>query len=111
MIEFIFGVALNGTSQSPSKYKVVHETAKTYIIDRFVGNRVRKSTMSDRWEMYFTKEAEAKSFLESLNNHIEKSCKNIDVQYLYKMLTTIKNEEFVTDKLDMVIDYVKEFLK
>lgn len=109
MIDKIYAVNLNGTG-IVEEYKVTYETPKTYRIDRHVGNCVRKSTMCDRWQLYFTDRDKADEFHRQNIARIEKACKHIDVKYLHKMLTIIRDEEFVTDKLDMVIDYVKEFL-
>ena len=109
MTEYIYGVALNGASPV-STYKVIHETPQTYTIDRPTGKYVRKATMSDRWEFYFVKEESAKSFYESLLRAIEKRSKHIDLHYVHKILTVIRDEEFCTDKLDDVIAYIEEYL-
>lgn len=109
MIDKIYAVNLNGTGVV-EEYKVTYETPKTYRIDRHVGNCVRKATMCDRWQMYFTDIVPAREFYHQNKSRIEKACKTLDVNYLYKMLTVIRDEEFVTDKLDMLIDYVEEFL-
>ena len=109
MIDKIYAVNLNGTGVV-EEYKVTHETPKTYRIDRYVGNCVRKATMSDRWQLYFTNIKEAEIFYHQNKERIEKACKVINIDYVYKMLTVIRNEELVTDKLDQVISYIEEFL-
>lgn len=109
MVDKIYAVNLNGTG-AVEEYKVTHETPKTYRIDRFVGNCVRKSTMCDRWQLYFIDIAEAREFYHQNKNRIEKACKTLDVNYVYKMLKTIQSEEFTTDKLDLLIEYIEEYL-
>ena len=109
MIDKIYAVNLNGTGVV-EEYKVTHETPKTYRIDRHVGNCVRKATMCDRWQMYFTDIVQAMEFYHQNKNRIEKACKTLDVNYVYKILKTIQAEEFITDKLDMLIDYIEEYL-
>ena len=109
MIDKIYAVNLNGTGVV-EEYKVTHETPKTYRIDRYVGNCVRKSTMCDRWQMYFTDREKANEFHCQNIARIEKACKYIDVKYVHKILKTIQAEEIVTDKLDALIEYVEEFL-
>ena len=109
MVDKIYAVNLNGTGVV-EEYKVTHETPKTYKIDRYVGNCVRKATMCDRWQLYFTDIVEAREFYHQNKNRIEKACKTLDVNYVYRMLKTIQAEEFITDKLDMLIDYIEEYL-
>ena len=109
MIDKIYAVNLNGTGVV-EEYIVTHETPKTYRIDRHVGNCVRKSTMCDRWQLYFTDIAEAREFYYQNKDRIEKACKTININYVHKILKTIQAEEIVTDKLDALIEYVEEFL-
>lgn len=109
MIDKIYAVNLNGTGVV-EEYKVTHETPKTYRIDRHVGNCIRKSTMSDRWQLYFTDILKAREFYHQNRNRIEKACKVLDINYIYKILKTIQAEELVTDKLDMLIEYVEGYL-
>lgn len=110
MTEYIWGVALNGTSMVPTKYKVVKETPARYIIDRPCNNFIRKVTMIDRWESYFLDEASAKAFLDSLLRSIEKMSKCFDYKYVHDMLIGIKTKEYSLEKLDEVIEYVKGFM-
>ena len=109
MIDKIYAVNLNGTGVV-EEYKVTHETPKTYRIDRYVGNCVRKSTMCDRWQLYFTDILKAREFYHQNKDRIEKACKTINVSYVHKILKTVQAEEIVTDKLDALIEYVEEFL-
>lgn len=110
MTEFIYGVALNGTSTNVSKYKVIKETQKTYIIDRPVGSVIRKVTMSDRWESYYTDKAEAEKFLVSLFEYISKYNRQINVKYIHKELIDLWTADNMSDKLKNLINYVEEFL-
>ena len=109
MADIIYSVALNGTGVV-WEHKVVYETPKRYIIDRTVSKYINKETMCDRWEMYFTDIVEAREFYHQNRNRIEKACKVLDINYVYKMLKTIQAEELVTDKLDMIIEYVERYL-
>jgi hypothetical protein len=109
MIDKIYAVNLNGNGVV-EEYKVTYETPKTYRIDRHIGNCVRKATMCDRWQMYFTDIVQAREFYHQNKNRIEKACKTLDVNYVYKMLKTIQAEEFITDKLELLIDYIEEYL-
>lgn len=109
MIDKIYAVNLNGTGVV-EEYTVVHETDKTYTIDRYVGKRIRKSTMCDRWQLYFTDILKAREFYHQNKDRIEKACRTINISYVHKILKTIQAEEIVTDKLDALIEYVEEFL-
>lgn len=110
MTEYIYGVALNGTSAEPMKYRVVQETPARYIIDRPHNNFIRKVTMIDRWESYFVDESSAKAFLGSLLKSIEKMSRYFDYKYVYDMLIELRENPDAVDKLDTVIEYVKGFM-
>jgi hypothetical protein len=107
MVEFIYGAALNGTSINVSKYKVIKETPKTYVIDRPVGSVVRKATMSDRWENYYTDRAEAEKFLVNLFDYICKFNKQINVKYVHKELTELWTTDNISYRLKNLINYVE----
>ena len=106
MADKIYAVNLNGTGVV-DEYEITHETPKTYRINRYVGNCVRKATMCDRWQMYFTDKQEAEEFHQQNKNRIENACKSIDVYYVYRMLKTIQAEEILTDKFDDLVNYVE----
>lgn len=110
MVEYIYGVALNGTNNAPTKYKVVQETPTRYIIDRPCNNFIRKVTMIDRCESYFLDEESAKAFLDSLLRSIEKMSKHFDYKNVHDMLIGIKTGEYSVEKLDEVIEYINGFL-
>jgi hypothetical protein len=111
MAEVIYGVALNGTS-SVIPYKVLLETPRTYTINRPAGSVVRKATMSDRWERYYTDKDEAEKFLAELLSRIDKSCKQLDIKYIYEELVTLIDEDDTAKKfrLKNLVKYLEEFL-
>ena len=108
MIDYIYGVALNGTSVVIT-YPVIKETPKTYILD-YYGKTIRKATMSDRWERYYTNKEDADEFLATLLYNIEKATKRIDINYVYKELTNMWSADNISDKLKSLIKYVEEFI-
>ena len=112
MIDYIYGVSLNG-ALPVATYRVVDETKKLYVIDRYVGSSIRKDTMADRWESYFTSKAEANKFLVALLDNIEKATNRLDTGYLYKELKELKelwNSEDTFERLSSLIRYVEEFI-
>ena len=109
MIDYIYGVTLNG-AMSIATYRVVDETKKLYIIDRYVGSTIRKDTMSDRWERYYTSREDAEKFLATLLYNIEKATKHIDVNYVYRELTDMWKADDISDRLNSLIKYVEEFI-
>lgn len=110
MIEYIWGVALNGCNDVPTKYKVVQEIPTRYIIDRPSRNFVRKAAMTDRYEAYFLSEDSAKAFLTSLLRSIKKMYNHFDYKNVHDTLVRIKTSEYSIEKLDEVIAYIKEFM-
>lgn len=108
MTDYIYGVALNGTSPVIT-YQVIKETPKTYVLD-YYGKTVRKAAMSDRWERYYTTKEEADEFLATLLYNIEKATKHIDVNYVYRELTDMWKADDISDRLKSLIKYVEEFI-
>ena len=108
MIAYIYGVALNGTS-AVITYPVIKETPKTYVLD-YYGKTVRKATMSDRWERYYTNKEEAEEFLSTLLYNIKKATKRIDVNYIYRELIDMWKADDSSDRLKSLIKYVEEFI-
>lgn len=109
MIDYIYGVTLNG-ALTVATYRVVDETKKLYVIDRYVGSTIRKDTMSDRWERYYINKADAEKFLATLLYSIEKATKRIDVNYLHNELKELWSAEDISDRLKNLIKYVEEFI-
>lgn len=110
MTEFIYGVALNGTSEAPTKLKVVTETPGRFIIDRPVNSYINKVYMTDRWEAYFLDEDEAEAFRKQLREHIERQIKYFDHDMVYRILLKVRNGDWPVEKLDEAINYIKEFI-
>lgn len=110
MIDFIYGVALNGTSKAPTKHKVVAETPARFIIDRPVNSYINKVYMTDRWEAYFLDEDEAETFRKQLLAHIERQIRHFDHDRVYRILLKVRNGEWPVEKLDEAINYIKEFI-
>lgn len=109
MIDYIYGVALNG-ALPVATYRVVDETKKLYVIDRYVGSTIRKDTMSDRWEHYYTNKADAEKFLASIQYGIVKATKHIDVSYVHKELIAVESAGVASDRLKQLIKYIEEFI-
>lgn len=110
MVSEIYGVALNGAFDRVSTYRVLKETPKTYIVDKVTGGHIRKASMGDRYENYYTDRTEAERFLVLLMEHYEKVEKKPDIGYIYRRLLRIKDGMDSDRYLEDLIRYVEGFL-
>lgn len=110
MVNEIYGVALNGAFDRVSTYRVLRETPKTYIVDKVTGGHIRKDSMCDRWESYYTDKSEAESALSSLLEHHSKMCRKPDIGYIHRRLVRIRSGVNTARYIDDLIRYVEGFL-
>ena len=110
MVDKIYGVSLNGAFDHVFTYNVLKETPKTYIVDRVAGGHIRKASMCDRWENYYTDKCEAERFLQQLLDYQSKVGKKPDMEYIYRRLLRIKGGVSVVRYTNDLIQYVEGFL-
>lgn len=109
--DILYAVALNGTSEV-EEYWVVKETPKTYVLNRYLGQTIRKATMCTRWEAFFTEKTAAEKFRADLLYSIKQATKRADIMYIYKELESLRMYGDSEDqhRLKSLIKYVEEFL-
>ena len=110
MVTEIYGVALNGAFDRVSTYRVLKETPKTYIVDKVTGGHIRKDSMCDRLENYYTDKSEAESALSSLLEHYSKMSRKPDMGHIHRRLLRIRSGVNTDRYIDDLIRYVEGFL-
>ena len=76
-MKYLYCVAKNGVC-SVRKYEVIKETPKTYVINGGLSARILKSTMSNKFCVFFEDEKAAREFYESVKYNPNKPKTNFD---------------------------------